>query len=277
MASTSRILRWVAFASLCAGCAHDEPPMRPVVFPIVSTGFALEAADSAPAGAVTFQLENRGAVPHHVVVLRVPSGHSASEAVDAASAGEGLPDWLESVGGPGLTADPSSAPTFTAWLTPGEYVLACALTIATGDPHYRHGMIRSLTVYAVDDPAPTPFATDTIALYEYAFVLPDTLRAGRIRLRVENHGMETHNAEIMRVAPGMDLGEVMAALEDPDSPELVSIGGFTGVGPRGGGWMEVTLEEGPYVLVCFMVSEARKEAHHHLGMVRVFEVLPRAS
>ena len=277
MASTSRILGWMAGASMCAGCAHEEPPTRPVVFPIVSNESTFEAADSVPSGAVTFELDHRGAAPHQVAVLRVSSGHSAEEAISAVSAGEGLPDWLESVGGPELTSDPSSAPVFTALLEPGEYVLACDPTTATGDPHCPRGMIRRLTVYPVDDPAPAPFAMDTIALYEYAYTLPDTIRAGRVRLRVENRGEETHDAEVMRVSPGMDLSEIMAALDDPGSPKLAALGGFTGVAPGRSGWMEVTLEEGPHVLVCLVVSEARNEAHRHLGMVRVFQVLPRES
>ena len=277
MASTSRILGWLACTSMCAGCAREEPPTRPVEFPIVANESTFEAADSAPSGAVTFEFDHRGAAPHEVAVLRVPSGHSAEEAISAVSAGEGLPDWLEPVGGLEFTSDPSSAPAFTALLEPGEYVLACDPAIATGDPRCRRGMIHPLTVYPVDDPAPAPFAMDTIALYEYAYTLPDTIRAGRVRLRVENRGAETHDAEIMRVLPGMELTEIMAALDDPGSPKLAALGGFTGVAPGRAGWMEVTLEEGPHVLVCLTVSEARKEAHHHLGMVRVFQVLPRES
>jgi uncharacterized cupredoxin-like copper-binding protein len=93
--------------------------------------------DTAPSGAVSFDIRNDGRVVHEFVILR--SDHAADalprEADEVAEDAAGnVADEAEDIG-PGKTV------TLTTTLEPGRYVLICNLT-----GHYRRGMHAAFRV-----------------------------------------------------------------------------------------------------------------------------------
>jgi uncharacterized cupredoxin-like copper-binding protein len=100
----------------------------------------------APAGTVTLELYNAGAVPHEIVILRLPDGHRVGER----SVGrDGTFDESASLGeasrtngpGPGEGIDPGTTGWVTLDLAPGRYEIACNL-----ENHYAAGMYTLLVV-----------------------------------------------------------------------------------------------------------------------------------
>src|ERR1700722_5562344 len=71
---------------------------------IVARDYAFDAPDSAPAGVTTIHLENRGKELHHVVIVRLDSGHTVKEFSEAIQTAEQnndpLPLWVTFLGGP---------------------------------------------------------------------------------------------------------------------------------------------------------------------------------
>lgn len=99
-----------------------------------------------PAGTVTLQVYNSGAVQHELVVLPLPDGQQVGER----SVGrDGAVDESESLGeasptggpGPGEGIDPGTTGWVTIDLNPGRYELACNI-----ENHYAAGMYTLLGV-----------------------------------------------------------------------------------------------------------------------------------
>ena len=101
------------------------------------TEFAIElTAASAPAGEVTFNAENAGALPHELVVLRSDEAPE-SLPLDGAVVDESDLDIVGRIAE--FPASESESGTFT--LEAGNYILFCNIA-----GHYQGGMVTAFTV-----------------------------------------------------------------------------------------------------------------------------------
>jgi hypothetical protein len=112
---------------------------------------------------------------------------------------------------------------------------------------------------------------------EYAFRAPDTVPAGLIRFRFRSEGRELHHMQIVRLADGYTLRELLDRMAAGElSPPWVTFVGGPSVPPPGGA-AEVTLDLAPghYALLCFVPAH---DAVPHLakGMLRPLTVVPAA-
>ncbi len=96
------------------------------------------SAASAPAGEVTFAVDNQGPSTHEFVVFKTdlaPDALPTDDLGDVAESDEFAPvDEIEDI-------EKSATPTLTVDLTAGSYVLICNITA-----HYRQGMTAAFTV-----------------------------------------------------------------------------------------------------------------------------------
>jgi uncharacterized cupredoxin-like copper-binding protein len=110
-----------------------------------------------------------------------------------------------------------------------------------------------------------------ITANEYAFLAPDTVPAGLTRVRLTNPGKEMHHMQIVRVAEGRTLKDLLQAIAAGSLaiPWSTPVGGPSVVLP--GRSIEATLElqPGTYALLCFMPV-----GHLAKGMSRVLVVTP---
>ena len=259
-------------AAAC-GTALDDPSVYRLQ--VTGSDFHFEAPDTIPAGLVSVELDDLGPSPHHVVVLQVPRGRSAAEALDSIASMGSVPQWLTSIGGPEISEDPETRSRFISHLTPGDYVLACVLLDESGEAHYARGMVRGLVVasQAGNGEVAALSTSDTLLLHDFRYEFSPQLTAGSQRIWVENRGAKRHHAEILQLEPGTSFEAVINALSDPNAPQpLKSVGGFTGVSPGRSGWLEVELEEGSYVWVCFFFDVENQRPHFELSMLQPFEV-----
>jgi uncharacterized cupredoxin-like copper-binding protein len=268
-----------AAAVMAAACGRAEAaPANAAaasarVVTVVAREFAFQAPDEVPAGLVTFQLQNRGTALHHMAIMRLDEGKTLQDLFAAFQAGGAPPAWAHDVGGPNAP-DPGSDSNATMMLEPGTYALLCFVDIPDHVPHVMKGMAKLLRV----TPAVVPAASRAIAgdvtttLNDYSFTLSKPITRGVHTIRVENPAAQSHEVELVKLAPGKTLQDLMAWMADPQGPPPGSaIGGIAGMGHGVVQSFTYDFAPGEYALVCFLPGPDGKPHFLH-GMMQQFTV-----
>ena len=294
--SRDSVIACVALLAACAG--EDSPresesaaaPVAPTVS-LSSTEYAFEAPDSIPAGWTTLRLANLGGEIHYGHMVRLDSGRTVEELVDAYA--EAIrtsgprPKWVTRFGGPGGAA-PGGSASVTQYLEPGEYVWICPIEDESGAPHFGKGEVKRFVVYdagtAEADRAAPPEADVVVRLMDYAFTFEPPLRAGRHTIRVENAGVEPHDLVLMKLAPGISADDVATALNPErarrDAPAVeplpfeslgTPVGGIAAIGSGMESFFDMDFTPGEYVLIC-MATAPDGRSHIEHGMIRQVSV-----
>jgi hypothetical protein len=147
---------FVVHAAAAGAPGPAAAPAAGAVIRLVDHGFSIESP--LRAGRHTIRVENAGAEPHDVGLLKLAPGTTMEDVQvwlnperarrsDAEKGGE--PPPLESIGSVagGIAAiAPGMSVYFETSLTPGEYVLFCMVTAPDGRSHIEHGMIQQMKV-----------------------------------------------------------------------------------------------------------------------------------
>ncbi len=257
--------------------ALRSSPVPPTVA-VTAIEYALAAPDTLPEGAVKFHLTNRGKEFHHLWVVRLEQGKTLEDFRAALSSGSAFPSWARSLGGPNAPAPEGGEADATLVLAPGRYLLLCGIPGPDGIPHLMKGMIRSLTVIPGADAAAAPRADITMSLRDYSFELSGQVTPGRRVIEVRNDGAQTHEVELVRLAPGKSVHDVLAWVEKPASPPPgMPLGGVSPLARGGVASFEVELPPGHYGMICFLPDIKDGKPHHQHGMIQEFEVPGSAS
>ena len=288
---------WVTLVSILPACTprnetpgKDALPFRPNVVAFSTADYSFQAPDTISAGWTTFRFANKGDDIHYAHIVRLDSGRTVSELVEAYA--EAIrtsgprPKWLKRFGGPGGTA-PGDSSAVTQYLEPGSYVWICPVEDSAGNPHFGKGEFRPFVARAAGtEPAPEtsrPVATAEIRLQDFGFAIG--LSAGRHTIRVENAGVEPHDLVLLKLAPGKTVDDVRAWLNpekarrteqagDPDAPpESVGslAGGIAAIGPGMEAFFDADITSGEYVLAC-MATAPDGRSHIEHGMIQPFRV-----
>ncbi len=260
----------------------------PQMVPLSTTEYAFQAPDTVSAGWTTLRLANLGQELHYAHIVRLDSGRTVQELVDAYA--EAIrtsgprPKWVTRFGGPGGTA-PGDSSSVTQFLEPGSYVWICPVEDQAGNPHFGRGEFKTFIVSpagpAVANREAAPDAGVVIRLLDFSFALGDTLRAGRHTVRVENAGVEPHDLVVMKLEPGKTVQDIMTWLnperarrpgqaEEPPPP-LESLGspagGIAAIAPGMAVFFERDYAPGEYVLMC-MATAPDGRSHIEHGMIQ---------
>lgn len=255
--------------------AAGEPD--PPVVHIVSSEFAFEAPDVVPAGAVTFQLTNQGAEPHHAWIVRFEDGHDLADYLATVQGGSGhapAPDWVVDVGGPMVMMAPGAVSDATIDLKPGIYAFVCHVPSPDGVTHLAKGMAKQFVVEETSDtPAAMPEADITVDLVDYAFVFMQPLESGPQRILFTNSSSQTHELVLWRLGEGVHVDDLIAwvyAMNGPPPGEVV--GGVSGISPGEENLVTLDLSAGLYAATCFVPDSGDGAPHTDHGMKVEFEV-----
>ena len=129
-----------------AGAPSTSSVPAPSRLDIVATEYDWSGLpDELPAGSYPTSFRNDGAEAHEITIFRNPDHRSLDELFELGPAG--IKDAVEMTGtliaAPGTAADQE----LTLTLTPGEYEVVCFFPATSdGEPHFGHGMHRTLTV-----------------------------------------------------------------------------------------------------------------------------------
>lgn len=125
-----------------ATAASRAAPEAAVVIRLVDYAFSVSAPLTA--GRHMIRVENAGAEPHEVGLMRLAPGKTMQDLEAWMQTFQGPPP-ASSVGGVSSLAANTEA-YFEADLTPGDYVLICLVTAPDGRPHTEHGMIHHIRI-----------------------------------------------------------------------------------------------------------------------------------
>jgi hypothetical protein len=272
------VLAALLVALLSSGCtvvaATGAPDPSLPELALTAVEYAYAGPDRVEAGLVTVSLTNQGQEPHHAQLARLPEGMAPEELMalfqeDALAAIQSL----TYVGGPGLV-DPGLSSQVVLDLTPGQYMVLSFWTDAEGVPNLARGMAMPFQAVAgAQADLPAPKADGTVKLLDFAFVLPSPIAAGRQTWQVVNEGQEIHEIMLMKLAEGATLDDAMAFLHAPrGEPPYANVGGFQAISPGETGWLQLDLEPGNYVALCYVPGAETGELHLAMGMIQQFTV-----
>jgi hypothetical protein len=267
---------------------------------VTATADGLQIPGDVPAGTVLFVLDNQSEGFAGISLIQLPEGTTMEEAMvvlggpppaeegspvadgeASPAAGEGggemgppPPLFYEMTWAGGVFAPPGMSGEFVVTLTPGEWVLAT-------DPE--SGM-APVTFQVTGEAAEAQQieADATVEMDDFEFVLPDNLTAGSQIWSVTNSGEQPHEMFVSRTPRRLTLEEVQILLELPEdqlppegvpSPaEFQDVGGVAPISTDQTVLVELNLEPGAYVAVCFMPDRESGMPHALKGMVVVFEI-----
>jgi hypothetical protein len=126
---------------------------------------------------------------------------------------------------------------------------------------------------AVSAAEPATPAPVTITATDYKFELPASIPAGVVRLDLQNHGKEFHQAQLVRLEDGKTVADLAAAMkhEGPPPAWLKFVGGPNGIAPGQEAAGTAWLPAGKYAVLC-LIPGPDGVPHVMKGMVQPFEV-----
>ena len=278
---TTRALALLATAAamLAAGCGDDdddengggggsgaEQAAQPSRLAIELSGSAKKPTfslpDSVEGGVVEIEFTSSVEGEHGAQLVRIDGDHTAEEALAAADGwggrGKGLPDWLFIAGGTPDVPRGESA-SVTQLLEPGRYLVADVNTNASAE----------LEVTGGSPGGELPATDGTITATEYAFEA-DGLRAGRNTVLFDNAGEEPHLVVASALRPGKTAADAKRFFETEEGPPPVDDSRTFSTAVVEGGVkqaVELDLEAGRYVLLCFIPDRKGGPPHIVKGMI----------
>jgi hypothetical protein len=247
------------------------------VVAVRATDYKFDAPATAPAGALTFRLQNDGREVHHLWLVQLRRGKSYNDFVNAMESWSSprMPDWAVDVGGPN-EASPGLAASATVTLEPGLYAMVCYVPSADGRPHVMKGMVKPLRVVADSGAAqavePRPDVTITMA--DYSFDISKPITAGQHVVRIDNTAAQSHELVLGRLLPGKTMSQALEWLNNGQKgpAPVTALGGASGLAKGRHQFITATFEPGTYVLLCFVPDVTDAKPHTAHGMAKEFTV-----
>ncbi|MEO7217125.1 MAG: hypothetical protein ABI026_02950, partial [Gemmatimonadaceae bacterium] len=258
--------------SLATAVATVAP--TPNVVTVHAKDYSYDGPAEFPAGMTTFKLINDGKMFHHLEIIKLDSGKTMQDLEQELAKPAMPPTWAVWEGGPNAP-DPGKESNATLNLAPGNYVMICMVQGADNVPHFAKGMIKPFTVTAASaaSPAPAPTADVYLNLSDYKFEFSKPVTAGTHTFSVTNTATQPHEVEIIRLAPGKSLKDVLAWLAKPAGPPPGSAIG--GIAPFIGdtNYFTADITPGNYALICFVTDAKDGKPHFMHGMTEEFTVM----
>lgn len=155
-------------------------------------------------------------------------------------------------------------------LEPGSYVMVCLIPGLDHIPHIAKGMMRPLTVTPVRNVSVAEPRPDlTLKLTEYAFTLSAPVARGTHTLRVENDGIQPHEAALVRLAPGKNAADFVAWIAFQEGPPPGEpLGGLTMIARGAQAYFTRDFTPGRYALLCLAPDQSDGYSHAVHGMMK---------
>ena len=254
---------------------HTAAAAKPHQMTVVATDYKFDAPDQVPAGMMTIHLVDNGQEMHHVAFVKLNDGKTVADVEQALKTQGPMPSWAVDYGGVNPPHPGGGMATTTQMLEPGNYALVCFVPSADGTPHFAKGMIKAFTVGAAPAgaTATAPVADVDIKLVDYGFDLSKPLTAGTHTFAVTNGASQPHEAELVKLAPGKTVEQLLGWMQKPAGPPPASaIGGVAGfIGDTN--YFTADITPGQYALICFLPDAKDGKPHFMHGMTKTITVM----
>jgi plastocyanin len=245
-------------------------------FEITGTDFAFEMPASIPAGLTSITLTNEGQEEHQAQVAGINEGSTFEDLTAALASNNEVAalGMLTLSGGP-TGVVPGDSGTTAGNLPPGQYALLCFVRSPDGVPHFAKGMLAPFEVTGTASTDELPAGDAEMTLQDFAFVGLNELDAGEHTISVTNDGPQAHEATLVELAEGVEIGDLIpmfTSTEPPTGPPFTSVGGITAIMPNTSATIDVEVEPGNYAWLCFVPDPASGQPHVVLGMVGALTV-----
>lgn len=250
---------------------------------MIATDYAFEMATTAEGGFTRLTIDNQGSEDHHAIFFRLNDDVTMEQFQEVMQTGDlgAILGVSTALGGPNV--GPGHTTSVIADLVPGQYVVVCVIPDPEGTPHAAHGMVAPLEVTDGGADTIAPEASASIALVEMAFNgLPEEVDAGRMTWEVTNLGAQLHELVVLQLADDVTSEMVMqmltgagdAATPDPEAegPPFEPIAGTAPMSREVTNYLEMELEPGDYMAICFIPDVESGMPHFAMGMVADFTV-----
>ena len=183
-------------------------------------------------GTVTMTFDNPTSATHMAAIGRLAGGHSGDEIAPflASTQGQqGLPPWLELVGGVD-DLDGGHRGSWTGDLAAGHYVLVSLSPDAQGVPEVADGMLAPFDVAgAPRSSAPQPAPRATVTVRTGATLTMSAVPAGTTSVGLVNDDATPRTVDITAIRPGRTYDDVVAEAQQGTGvpPSLIRLGGTT--------------------------------------------------
>jgi hypothetical protein len=250
----------LAIATAAVSAAPAIPELK---VSVTAEGFA--APLIAQSGFATFNLNNGGKEPTDLMLGLLNEGVTFEALQEAFQKDPGAALGMIQMGGGVTGAMPGGSAKATVDLKAGTYAVVVG------------GQFKKLVVTPRQGEAPeAPQAAVKIGLKDFAFEMPDTIKAGEQVWGFQNNGKQPHEFIIVKLAPGKTIEDVKTALTSQDQsapPPFEMFGGALPVGANFQQFVTINLAPGEYYALCFIPDfEGGKPSHVHAGMVKQFKV-----
>ena len=191
-----------------------------------------------------------------------------SEDADPMAAFNMLLEKVDILGGP------SQEQVIGLDLEPGSYVF----TANVGNDDGPLALVsKPLEVTSSGNPIPAPEVDLTVNMVDFAFTLPDEVKAGEQVWEVANEGEQLHHISLVLLKEGKTMEDAMAFMEneegEPPGDEVLHL---SPISPGSSNYVSVDLEPGAYIALCFIPDHAEGgtgQPHFALGMMQTFTVV----
>lgn len=212
-------------------------------------------------------------------ITLLPAGVTDEDYLAAIMA-DTLPEWVAdaTIAG-GIDQDPQTTASIAVFLTPGTWTVGLqSENVDVANP------IGELVVTGEADPAAAESipVSVTAGLGAYTFDLPDTVSSGPQIWQVENMHAAIHHLVLFEADRLYSADEIVGGLESlfmgtpvADGFDLSTAGVPIATSALSEGssiWIEVDLQPGYYVALCFLPDVGGDAPHAFMGMVDSFEV-----
>lgn len=191
---------------------------------IVQNDYAFAISGEPTGGTLSIAVDNAGKELHELIFTKLLDGKTFEEAraaLDAAA--EDVEDPLAGLADSNPVLDDfggAQAPGTTYTITgpdveAGEYVLRCNIPNADGVPHYKLGMLASVTIAeGSGSAAPEPALTFTATNDKLEG--PTTATAGETSIEVVNDGSASREITLLKLAAGKTMDDAGKFFESAD-------------------------------------------------------------
>lgn len=267
----------------CTSTVASSPPTpTPIVqrtiprITIIASDFTFNLPSTIPAGLVDVTLINQGAEPHQAGFVLLNTGVTFDQFhTSLIQKGLLVMRTLARIMGGANTVPPGKNQEVVLQLPAGQYVVLDATPAKDGVRDYLKGQIGTIAVTGSSNvgQVQAPTASGEVILKDFSFVLSGTISSGPITLKVTNQGLQPHEMDVYKLAPGKTEKDVLLFLKNHvGSPPFQYIGGMTAIGPGLSGWVMLNLVSGNYILISNVFDAATGKPQFALGMITPFTV-----